>query len=165
LASKYQTIISNIKSNKKTIRINEWCDIYGYKLDESIKERDNTFASCYTSGEAPYTVKYVVEMILDELDRSNVVKNVSKKRAFTAEEKRQVLLSQGSQCGCCRKELNPDKTNLYEGDHIIDHADGGDSIIENCICLCLECHQTKSTNRTVYENMKIQFDKAYRGTA
>mgnify|MGYP003342920207 CR=1 FL=1 len=54
--------------------MNDWAYEIGYLVDkdnehednelaESIRERDNTFASCYTAGDSPITLEFVIETI------------------------------------------------------------------------------------------------------
>ena len=65
---------------------------------------------------------------LKQLEKEEIAKNVSKKRAFTKEEKRHLLLSQDCKCASCRKKLDINKTNTFEGDHIIGFKDGGETL-------------------------------------
>lgn len=168
LADNYQKIIAKLK--QKNRRLNKWALDKGYiqsldksyksdKLPESVRERDNTFAACYTAGDGSIPLEFVIESILNKLEEENVATNVSRKRTFTQDEKRQKALLQDGKCACCRKELDVDKTNTYEGDHIVQFKDGGETTLDNCEILCLTCHQTKTTNPVTYKAMREQFDK------
>jgi len=168
LADNYQKLIAKLK--QKNERLNVWAKDKGYlqslsksyksdKLPESVRERDNTFSACYTAGDGSIPLEFVIETILNKLEDFGVATNVARKRAFSQDEKRQKALLQDSKCACCRKELNVDKTNTYEGDHIKGFKDGGETTLDNCEVLCLTCHQTKTTNPVTYKAMREQFDR------
>lgn len=170
LAGKYQRIISELKANQ--LKLNSWAVEKGYLTDvsycldsdtlqKSVWERDNTFAACYQQGDSKHPLEFVIETILNQLEKEGIAKNVSKKRAFTKEEKRHLLLSQDCKCASCRVELEVDLMGSYEADHIIPFKDGGDTELSNGEALCLDCHQDKTLYPERYEKMRKRFDMAY----
>jgi hypothetical protein len=124
------------------------------KLVESIRERNNTFAACYTAGDSPITLEFVIESIKDKLYEDGIISVRDGKRAFSKEEKQRVCSLQNNQCACCGDRLNPDNTSSYEGDHIILHSEGGKTEIDNCEVLCLSCHQIKTKMPEQYRKLR-----------
>tara|TARA_Y100000389_G_scaffold75588_1_gene72251 strand:+ start:2201 stop:3745 length:1545 start_codon:yes stop_codon:yes gene_type:complete len=170
LAGKYQRIIGDLKGTQ--LKLNSWAVDKGYLTDvdkcedydvlqKSVWERDNTFSSCYQQGDSKHPLEFVIETILKQLEKEEIAKNVSKKRAFTKEEKRHLLLSQDCKCASCRVELEVDLMGTYEADHIIPFKDGGDTELSNGEALCLDCHQDKTLYPERYEKMRKRFDMAY----
>ena len=170
LAGKYQRIIGELKGTQ--LKLNSWAVDKGYLTDvshcldrdvlqKSVWERDNTFAACYQQGDSKYPLEFVIETILKQLEKEEIAKNVSKKRAFTKEEKRHLLLSQDCKCASCRVELEIDLMGSYEADHIKPFKDGGDTELSNGEALCLDCHQDKTLYPERYEKTRKRFDMAY----
>lgn len=170
LADNYQSIIANLKQING--KLNDWAVDKGYlkslkkssksdKLPNSVRERDNTFAACYTAGDGSVPLEFVIESILFKLEESDIVRDVSRKRAFTQDEKRQVALLQDCKCASCRKKLDINKTNTFEGDHIKGFKDGGETTLDNCEILCLSCHQTKTLHPQMYKEMRERFDEVF----
>lgn len=59
-------------------------------------------------------------------------------RAFHEKQQRQAFINQGKKCGGrCGREMPIDK---LEAHHKIAFADGGETVIENCVMLCHDCH-------------------------
>ena len=170
MAGGYQTLIAKLKHNNS--RLNAWAVEKGYltkanrwkkgdKLAQSIQERDNTFASCYSSGDSPVPLEFVVTFIVDSLGKKGIAKNVDKKRAFTKDEKRQLALLQDCKCASCRKDIDVDAMSTYEADHIEEVKDGGETVLENGEALCLSCHQTKTLHPQMYKEMRERFDEVF----
>ncbi len=63
-----------------------------------------------------------------------------KKRYFTKDQGREILLNQDSRCKICSIKLD-DMHILYELDHIIPHCKGGLTNVENGRALCRNCHK------------------------
>ena len=163
LSSEYQKIIAVLK--KQNSKLNDWAKEVGYlvdknkahpknKLAESIRERENTFTACYSSGDSGITLEFTIETIKEKLDEEGITSIKDSRRNFTKEQKQQVLALQNSGCGCCGTKLNPKNTSSYEGDHIIPHSEGGKTQIENCEVLCLSCHQIKTNHPKQYKMMR-----------
>jgi len=163
LRSNYVKAIAQLKSNNPLL--NNWALKKGYlkvnkkhsdnKLAESIRERNNTFASCYASGDSPITLEFVIETILSNLiDMKVVSSKTDNKRVFTQKQKQEVCALQNNKCACCHDELDPDNTSSYEGDHIIPHSEGGLTEIANCEVLCEGCHQMKTKLPEQYNKMR-----------
>jgi hypothetical protein len=159
----YIKLIKKLKQQNS--RLNEWAFEVGYLVDienynednelpESIRERDNTFASCYTAGDSPIALEFVIETIKDSLVENGILKTRDTKRVFTKEQKQQVLGTQDNKCACCNDELDVDNTSSYEGDHIILYSDGGKTTLDNCEILCLECHHIKTQQPESYKKMR-----------
>lgn len=124
------------------------------KLANSIRERNNTFAACYTAGDSPITLEFVIESIKDKLYQLGVITVKDGKRAFSKEQKQQVCALQNNECACCGYELDPDNTSSYEGDHIVPHSKGGKTTIDNCEVLCISCHQIKTKLPEQYAKLR-----------
>ena len=58
-------------------------------------------------------------------------------RAFSDNQQKQAYKNQGGKCARCH---NPFPLSKMEGHHKIAFADGGETIIENCVMLCADCH-------------------------
>lgn len=168
LKGDYVKVINSLK--KKNDFLNKWAFDKGYlvdmnnqhkdnRLSESIRERNNTFASCYTSGDSPITLEFVVESIKTKLIEQRIVLSKDSKRVFSKEQKQQALSLQDNKCAGCGDELNPDNTLSYEGDHIIEHSQGGKTTIDNCEILCLSCHQHKTKNSKWFAKIRNKYDK------
>jgi 5-methylcytosine-specific restriction endonuclease McrA len=168
LRTGYIKTIQKLKHNNS--RLNKWAFEIGYlydmngphpknKLADSIRERDNTFASCYSAGDSPITLEFVIESIKDSLVESDVIKVRDTRRTFTREQKQQVLAIQNNECACCHDNLDTDNTSSYEGDHITLYSDGGKTTIDNCEILCLECHHIKTQQPESYKKMRKLFTK------
>jgi hypothetical protein len=159
----YMKVISDLK--RKNAKLNEWAIDNGFlvdkdnahddnKLAESIRERDNTFAACYTAGDSPITLQFTIETIKSKLFEVGIVKTKDSRRVFTKEEKQQIAHLQNGKCLCCGETLDVDNTTSYEGDHIIPYSEGGKTELDNCEVLCLTCHQSKTTNFEFYKKMR-----------
>ena len=169
LKTGYIKAISSLK--KQNSKLNKWAFEIGYlydmdnphsknKLADSIRERDNTFAACYTAGDSPITLEFVIETIKDSLVEADIIKTRDTRRTFSREQKQQVLAIQDNECACCHDTLDPDNTASYEGDHITLYSDGGKTTIDNCEILCLECHHIKTQTPDSYKKMRKLFTKA-----
>lgn len=168
LKTKYMKAIASLK--KANSKLNQWALEVGYlvengqhednKLSESIRERDNTFASCYTQGDSPIPLEFVVETIKERLLESGVIKTKDIRRNFTREEKQEVLLLQDLRCACCGDAIDIDNSSSYEGDHIVPHSEGGKTEMENCEILCLECHHIKTQTPDTYDKLRNKFFKS-----
>ena len=159
----YIKVINQLKT--KNNFLNDWALENNYlvdkhsdhpdnKLANSIRERNNTFAACYTAGDSPITLEFVIESIKDKLFDEGIVSIRDGKRAFSKQQKQQVCSLQNNQCACCGDELDPDNTSSYEGDHIVLHSEGGKTEIENCEILCLSCHQVKTKMPEQYRKLR-----------
>ncbi len=159
----YMNVIKKLKQQNS--KLNDWAYEMDYLVDkdnynednelpESIRERDNTFASCYTAGDSPITLEFVIETIKESLVENGILKTRDVKRIFTKEQKQQVLGTQDNKCACCKDELDVDNTSSYEGDHIIPYSEGGKTTLDNCEILCLECHHIKTQNPESYKKMR-----------
>jgi 5-methylcytosine-specific restriction protein A len=168
LKTGYIKAISLLK--KQNSKLNKWALEIGYlydtvnphpknKLADSIRERDNTFAACYTAGDSPITLEFVIETIKDSLVEGGIIKTRDTRRTFNREQKQQVLAIQNNECACCHDSLDPDNTTSYEGDHIELYSDGGKTTIDNCEILCLECHHIKTQQPESYKKMRKLFTK------
>ena len=129
------------------------------KLTNSIRERNNTFAACYTSGDSAIPLEFVIESIKDKLHNLGVISVKDGKRLFSREQKQQQCAIQNNKCACCNSDIDPDNTSSYEGDHIIEHSKGGKTELNNCEVLCLSCHQIKSKTPDVYKKMREAIQK------
>ena len=169
LRTSYIKTIQKLKHSNS--RLNKWAFEIGYlydinaphpknKLADSIRERDNTFASCYSAGDSPITLEFVIESIKDSLVESDVIKVRDTRRTFTREQKQQVLAVQNNECACCHDTLETDNTSSYEGDHITLYSEGGKTTIDNCEILCLECHHIKTQQPESYKKMRKLFTKS-----
>jgi hypothetical protein len=163
LRANYIKVVQKLK--RANSKLNDWALEAGYLIDknnahpdndlaESIRERDNTFASTYAAGDSPITLEFVIETIKDALVENDILKTRDVKRIFTREQKQQVLATQDNKCACCYDSLDPDNTSLYEGDHIIPYSEGGKTTLDNCEILCLECHHIKTQNPESYKKMR-----------
>ena len=123
-------------------------------MAESIRERNNTFAACYTAGDSPITLEFVIESIKDKLFEDGIISIRDGKRAFSKQQKQQVCSLQNNQCACCGEDIDPDNTSSYEGDHVILHSEGGKTEIDNCEVLCLSCHQVKTKMPEQYRKLR-----------
>jgi len=66
--------------------------------------------------------------------------NKDPKRTWSSDGKREILLKQDNKCKICNIYL--DDTHIqYEFDHIIPHAQGGQTDLENGRALCRNCHK------------------------
>lgn len=74
---------------------------------------------------------------LDEIIEYNLKKN-SQRRLFTKVQIEEKLKEQGGVCAICKQS----KEN-YEGDHILEWLNGGNTTIENLQVLCKLCHYNK----------------------
>jgi hypothetical protein len=163
MASEYERIISLLKKNNS--KLNDWAKEVGYlvdknkanpknKLAETIRQRDNNFAACYSSGDSGITLEFTIETIKEKLDEEGITSVKDSRRSFTKEQRQQVLAIQNGKCGCCGTKLNSKNTSSYEGDHIIPHSEGGKTELGNCEILCLSCHQIKSNHPKQYSMMR-----------
>ena len=170
LRANYIKVVQKLKNAKPALKLNDWALEVGYlvvkdsehpdnELAESIRERDNNFASCYTAGDSPITLEFVIETIKESLVENDILKTRDVKRVFTREQKQQVLATQDNECACCHDLLEPDNTSLYEGDHIIPYSEGGKTTLDNCEILCLECHHIKTQQPESYKKMRKLFTK------
>lgn len=168
MKGEYVKIINAVK--KKNAFLNKWAYENGYLVDmdnfhpdndltESIRERNNTFASCYTSGDSPITLEFVIETIKNKLVQDRIIASKDNRRSFSREEKQQALSLQDNKCACCGDGLDPDNTSSYEGDHIVLHSKGGKTVIENCEVLCLSCHQHKTKDPQWFAKLRKKYDK------
>lgn len=168
LKSNYIKIVQKLK--KKNSKLNDWAFDIGYLIDkdnehednelaESIRERDNTFASCYTAGDSPITLEFVIETIKESLVENDILKTRDVKRVFTRDQKQQVLATQDNECACCHETLDVDNTSSYEGDHITPYSEGGKTTLDNCEILCLECHHIKTQQPESYKKMRKFYTK------
>jgi hypothetical protein len=89
LRTGYIKTIQKLKGNNG--RLNKWAFEIGYlydmngphpknKLADSIRERDNTFASCYSAGDSPITLEFVIESIKDSITVSKISSSFSTTR-------------------------------------------------------------------------------------
>ena len=73
--------------------------------------------------------------------------------------KLQVLANQLYKCNICSEKLitTHDDVNLFDYDHIEQHAQTGDDSIENIQAICLICHRKKSVRefRELYKSRGI----------
>ena len=163
LAGQYDKIIASLK--RKNSKLNDWAKNKGYlfdknkahpknKLAEAIRQRDNNFAACYSSGDSGITLEFTIESIKEKLDLEGITSIKDSKRTFTKEQKQLVLSLQNGNCGCCGTKLNSKNTSSYEGDHIISHSEGGKTELSNCEVLCLACHQIKTNHPKQYDMMR-----------
>jgi 5-methylcytosine-specific restriction endonuclease McrA len=163
LSAEYETIIAKLK--KENCKLNDWAEDAGFlfdknnahpknKLAETIRQRDNNFSACYSSGDSGITLEFTVELIKEKLEKAGITSVKDSRRTFTREQKQQVLAMQNGKCGCCDTKLNPKNTSSYEGDHIKTHSEGGKTEIDNCEILCLSCHQIKSNHPKQYAMMR-----------
>lgn len=158
--------IKAIKQLKdKNPKLNDWCEANGLlvdkgsnhpdnKLANSIRERDNSFAASYASGDAPVPFEFVIKTIISKLFEVGIVKTKDSRRLFTRDEKQHVAHLQNGKCACCGEVLDIDNTNSYEADHIVPHSEGGKTELDNCEILCLVCHQSKTTQFEFYKKMR-----------
>lgn len=59
-------------------------------------------------------------------------------RSFSDKQQRQAYINQGKKCGGrCGREL---PLAVLEGHHRVAFADGGETVLENCVMLCHDCH-------------------------
>ena len=80
--------------------------------------------------------------------------------------KLQVLANQLYKCNICSDKLitTDDDVNLFDYDHIEQHAETGDDSIENIQAICLVCHRKKSVrefrelyrSRGIFRNKKLE---------
>lgn len=170
MAGGYSSLVSKLKS--KNSRLNDWAVTRGYlkradshkksdKLSLSVQERDNTFANCYSAGDGEFPLEFAITTIIDGLGKVDIASNVSKKRAYTKEEKKQLLLIQDCECASCRKKLELDLMSMYEADHVIPFKDGGETVIENGEALCISCHQMKTIYPQNYKETRERFDSIF----
>lgn len=170
LLDNYQKVIAELK--EKGGKLNEWALNKGYLQDlhkshtgdllkNSIREQDNGFSACYSKGDGRIPLEFAVESIVDKLQTINVIRSVSKKRVFTKKEQQEKLLLQDKKCECCKKGLKLDETSTYEGDHIIEHQNGGGTTMDNLQVLCLTCHHLKSNEKDVFDELKERFSQLY----
>jgi len=163
LSSEYEKIIGKLKTDN--VKLNDWAKDAGYlfdknkahaknKLAESIRQRENNFAACYSSGDSGITLEFTIETIKEKLDEVGITSVKDSRRSFTKEQKQQVLAMQSGKCGCCGTKLNPKNSSSYEGDHIVPHSEGGKTEIQNCEVLCLSCHQIKTNHPKQYKMMR-----------
>lgn len=162
LRANYVKAIAQLKDRNPSLNV--WCLENGYlkvnkkhkdnQLAESIRQRNNVFSSCYASGDSPITLEFVIESVISELADLQVVSHTDTKRVFTQQQKQQVCAMQDNKCACCERELDPDNTSSYDGDHIIPHSEGGKTEISNCEVLCESCHQIKTKMPKEYANLR-----------
>lgn len=163
LRANYIKVIQLLK--KQNSKLNEWAFDNGFlvdknnshpdnKLANSIRERDNTFAACYTAGDSPVTLQFTIDTIKSKLFEEGIVKIKDSKRAFTKDQKQHIAHLQDCKCACCGDTLNVDNTSSYEGDHILSHSEGGKTELHNCEVLCLSCHQFKTIQFEIYKKMR-----------
>ncbi len=163
LRAGYVKAIAELKDDNPFL--NKWALEVGYlkslkkhpdnKLADSIRERNNTLASCYTQGDSPITLEFVITSIINKLSEMGIVASkLDTKRVFTKEQKQQVCAMQDNKCACCHDELDPDNTSSYDGDHIIPHSEGGLTEISNCEVLCESCHQIKTKMPEQYKKLR-----------
>lgn len=162
----YMKSISELKHNNS--KLNDWALENGYliknakhndnKLPESIRERDNTFASTYAAGDSPITLQFVIETIKLKLFEVGIIKSKDGRRIFSKEEKQQKAHLQNCKCACCQESIDVDNTSSYEGDHIIPHSEGGKTDLSNCEVLCIECHQLKTTQLESYKKLRAKYE-------
>jgi hypothetical protein len=162
----YMKVISDLKN--KNSKLNDWAIENGYlvknakhednQLPESIRERDNTFASTYVAGDSPITLQFVIETIKSKLFEVGIIKSRDGRRVFTKEEKQQKAHLQDCECACCHEPIDVDNTSSYEGDHIIPHSEGGKTELSNCEALCIECHQLKTTQFKSYKKLREKYN-------
>ena len=164
----YIKAISDLK--RKNPKLNDWCFDNGLlvdkdnnhddnKLANSIRERDNTFASSYSSGDSAIPLEFTIKTIISKLFEVGIVKTKDSRRVFTREEKQQVAHLQNGKCACCGEVLDIDNTSSYEGDHIVPHSEGGKTELDNCEVLCLVCHQSKTTQFEFYKKMRQKYNQ------
>ncbi len=164
----YIKVISDLK--RKNPKLNDWCFDNGFlvdkdnnhddnKLANSIRERDNTFASSYSSGDSAIPLEFTIKTIISKLFEVGIVKTKDSRRVFTREEKQHVAHLQNGKCACCGEVLDIDNTSSYEGDHIVPHSEGGKTELDNCEVLCLVCHQSKTTQFEFYKKMRQKYNQ------
>lgn len=59
------------------------------------------------------------------------------RRIFTASQARQKVVACGGKCEKCGSELR-DGFHMH---HVTPHASGGQTVLANCLALCVACHK------------------------
>lgn len=163
----YMKAIQDLKHTNP--KLNDWCEANGFlvdkcsdhpdnKLANSVRERDNTFASSYSSGDSAIPLEFTIKTIISKLFEIGFVKTKDSRRLFTREEKQHVAHLQNGKCACCGEVLDIDNTSSYEGDHIVAHSEGGKTELDNCEILCLVCHQLKTTQLESYKKLRKKYE-------
>ncbi|WP_316859963.1 HNH endonuclease signature motif containing protein [uncultured Cohaesibacter sp.] len=79
--------------------------------------------------------------MLAVLEKEPAQKLVTVREEFSKKTKAEAFLRDGGRCVKCGTKLSPDAT---EYDHIEPCGLGGDNSLDNCQCLCGECHKEKT---------------------
>jgi hypothetical protein len=127
----YKFIISRLIHKIKDIAtLNRNLGVILPKLKEEVAKVDD-----YTNRNASFQRSFIqsIDQALDECIRPE-------KRLFTKTDIARKLQEQGGVCNICR--LAKEK---YEGDHIVEWTNGGDTNYENLQVLCKRCHYIKTS--------------------
>tara|TARA_B100001094_G_scaffold21128_2_gene17869 strand:+ start:6039 stop:6464 length:426 start_codon:yes stop_codon:yes gene_type:complete len=85
-----------------------------------------------------------------QLEDIESVKTKPKRKNFTQRARMIIASRQDWKCNLCAVTLN----ETFQVDHIIEIADGGETVLENGQALCPNCHSKKThTNWLIRENI------------